>query len=148
MTRFELAADGLQNRCSPLSFTGMAERVGFEPTTLAGNSFQDRRHKPLGHLSFRKWAGIGGLSTEYLPYEGEHLGAVGERKTYCASPPGTLFISVVEARLPVILGVAGRTQSDALLEAVDQFLGAFGVLAYRLSIHRSHLSSRHSGLHT
>jgi len=29
----------------------VAERVGFEPTGLSANGFQDRLHKPLGHLS-------------------------------------------------------------------------------------------------
>ncbi len=29
----------------------MAEEVGFEPTVLAYNGFQDRRLKPLGHSS-------------------------------------------------------------------------------------------------
>ena len=29
----------------------MAEEVGFEPTELAFNGFQDRRLKPLGHSS-------------------------------------------------------------------------------------------------
>jgi hypothetical protein len=29
----------------------MAEREGFEPPELSHNGFQDRRHKPLGHLS-------------------------------------------------------------------------------------------------
>ena len=29
----------------------MAEREGFEPPELSLNGFQDRRHKPLGHLS-------------------------------------------------------------------------------------------------
>jgi hypothetical protein len=29
----------------------MAEREGFEPPELALNGFQDRRLKPLGHLS-------------------------------------------------------------------------------------------------
>ncbi len=29
----------------------MAEREGFEPPDLSVNGFQDRRHKPLGHLS-------------------------------------------------------------------------------------------------
>src|SRR5438445_13093140 len=29
----------------------VAERVGFEPTKLSLNGFQDRRHQPLGHLS-------------------------------------------------------------------------------------------------
>ena len=29
----------------------LAERVGFEPTELALNGFQDRRLQPLGHLS-------------------------------------------------------------------------------------------------
>src|SRR5205823_12009061 len=28
-----------------------AEREGFEPPELSLNGFQDRRHKPLGHLS-------------------------------------------------------------------------------------------------
>ena len=33
----------------------MAEREGFEPPELSLNGFQDRRLKPLGHLSvFRK----------------------------------------------------------------------------------------------
>ncbi len=30
---------------------GMAEGVGFEPTELSFNGFQDRRLKPLGHPS-------------------------------------------------------------------------------------------------
>ena len=30
---------------------GLAEREGFEPPDLSVNGFQDRRHKPLGHLS-------------------------------------------------------------------------------------------------
>ena len=29
----------------------LAERVGFEPTKLSLNGFQDRRLRPLGHLS-------------------------------------------------------------------------------------------------
>ena len=29
----------------------LAEREGFEPPDLSVNGFQDRRHKPLGHLS-------------------------------------------------------------------------------------------------
>jgi hypothetical protein len=29
----------------------VAEREGFEPPDLSVNGFQDRRHKPLGHLS-------------------------------------------------------------------------------------------------
>ena len=32
----------------------LAEREGFEPPDLSVNGFQDRRHKPLGHLSGRK----------------------------------------------------------------------------------------------
>jgi hypothetical protein len=31
----------------------MAEGVGFEPTTLSGNGFQDRRLRPLGHPSVK-----------------------------------------------------------------------------------------------
>jgi hypothetical protein len=34
----------------PFSFI-MAEEVGFEPTVLSHNGFQDRRLKPLGHSS-------------------------------------------------------------------------------------------------
>lgn len=30
---------------------GLAEEVGFEPTVLSYNGFQDRRLKPLGHSS-------------------------------------------------------------------------------------------------
>src|SRR5438876_1121888 len=30
---------------------GLAERVGFEPTDLSVNGFQDRRNRPLCHLS-------------------------------------------------------------------------------------------------
>ena len=33
-------------------FKNMAEGVGFEPTVLSYNGFQDRRLKPLGHPSF------------------------------------------------------------------------------------------------
>ena len=33
----------------------MAEREGFEPPELALNGFQDRRLKPLGHLSGIDW---------------------------------------------------------------------------------------------
>ena len=33
-------------------FLKMAEGVGFEPTVLSHNGFQDRRLKPLGHPSF------------------------------------------------------------------------------------------------
>ncbi len=32
-------------------YKNMAEREGFEPPELALNGFQDRRLKPLGHLS-------------------------------------------------------------------------------------------------
>ena len=32
-------------------FKGLAEGVGFEPTVLSYNGFQDRRLKPLGHPS-------------------------------------------------------------------------------------------------
>ena len=32
----------------------MAEREGFEPPDLSVNGFQDRRHKPLGHLSAKE----------------------------------------------------------------------------------------------
>ncbi len=39
----------------------MAEREGFEPPELSFNGFQDRRHKPLGHLSSGKSiASLGG----------------------------------------------------------------------------------------
>ncbi len=45
-----------------LTMTG-TERVGFEPTELAFNGFQDRLLKPLGHLSTvegaRKTVGAG-----------------------------------------------------------------------------------------
>src|SRR6056297_1713847 len=37
--------------CSPFSDCFMAEEVGFEPTELSFNGFQDRRLKPLGHSS-------------------------------------------------------------------------------------------------
>ena len=33
----------------------MAEGVGFEPTELSFNGFQDRRLKPLGHPSLMFW---------------------------------------------------------------------------------------------
>jgi hypothetical protein len=36
---------------SPGIFRFMAEGVGFEPTELSLNGFQDRRHRPLGHPS-------------------------------------------------------------------------------------------------
>jgi hypothetical protein len=36
---------------SPDIFRFMAEGVGFEPTELSLNGFQDRRHRPLGHPS-------------------------------------------------------------------------------------------------
>jgi hypothetical protein len=36
---------------SSLSWKGVAEGVGFEPTVLSYNGFQDRRLKPLGHPS-------------------------------------------------------------------------------------------------
>ena len=36
----------------PLPVKGVAEGVGFEPTVLSYNGFQDRRLKPLGHPSF------------------------------------------------------------------------------------------------
>jgi hypothetical protein len=36
----------------------MAERVGFEPTELSLNGFQDRRLKPLGHLSDAEISGV------------------------------------------------------------------------------------------
>ena len=39
----------------------MAEEVGFEPTVLSYNGFQDRRLKPLGHSS----------EVDYLPLETE-----------------------------------------------------------------------------
>ena len=32
----------------------VAEREGFEPPDLSVNGFQDRRHKPLGHLSVKE----------------------------------------------------------------------------------------------
>ncbi len=32
----------------------LAEREGFEPPDLSVNGFQDRRHKPLGHLSIKE----------------------------------------------------------------------------------------------
>ena len=36
----------------PASYSeGRTEGVGFEPTTLSGNGFQDRRLRPLGHPS-------------------------------------------------------------------------------------------------
>ena len=35
----------------PLPVKGVAEGVGFEPTVLSYNGFQDRRLKPLGHPS-------------------------------------------------------------------------------------------------
>jgi hypothetical protein len=35
----------------------VAEREGFEPPDLSVNGFQDRRHKPLGHLSVAKDTG-------------------------------------------------------------------------------------------
>ncbi len=38
----------------------MAEGVGFEPTVLSYNGFQDRRLKPLGHPS---------TSDEYIPFQ-------------------------------------------------------------------------------
>ena len=33
------------------NFITLAEEVGFEPTVLSYNGFQDRRLKPLGHSS-------------------------------------------------------------------------------------------------
>ena len=39
-------------RRSPL-LRGVAEGVGFEPTELSFNGFQDRRLKPLGHPSLQ-----------------------------------------------------------------------------------------------
>ena len=44
---------GLQvadNPCKPLTLV-LAEGVGFEPTELSFNGFQDRRLQPLGHPS-------------------------------------------------------------------------------------------------
>ena len=35
-----------------LLLNDVAEGVGFEPTTLSGNGFQDRRLRPLGHPSY------------------------------------------------------------------------------------------------
>ena len=37
------------------AFLEMAEEVGFEPTELSFNGFQDRRLKPLGHSSKLKF---------------------------------------------------------------------------------------------
>src|SRR3989338_9369247 len=39
----------------------LAEEVGFEPTVLAYNGFQDRRLKPLGHSSLK--------SVSYVPFQ-------------------------------------------------------------------------------
>lgn len=36
----------------------LAERVGFEPTRLSSNGFQDRLLKPLGHLSMAPHRGL------------------------------------------------------------------------------------------
>jgi hypothetical protein len=40
----------------------MAEGVGFEPTELSLNGFQDRRLKPLGHPSWKRY---GVLASRY-----------------------------------------------------------------------------------
>ena len=37
---------------NPTTFN-LAEEVGFEPTVLSHNGFQDRRLKPLGHSSVK-----------------------------------------------------------------------------------------------
>ena len=39
----------------------LAEEVGFEPTVLSHNGFQDRRLKPLGHSSLK--------SVSYVPFQ-------------------------------------------------------------------------------
>ena len=47
-----LAGERLQpTRPSLLCFKYVAEGVGFEPTDVSVNGFQDRRLKPLGHPS-------------------------------------------------------------------------------------------------
>jgi hypothetical protein len=58
-SRGSLAAHARARRVAPVachrltadSADQLAERVGFEPTELALNGFQDRRLQPLGHLS-------------------------------------------------------------------------------------------------
>ena len=39
------------NICEKYTCLNLAEEVGFEPTVLSHNGFQDRRLKPLGHSS-------------------------------------------------------------------------------------------------
>src|SRR3954453_23421484 len=50
----------------------VAEREGFEPPELSFNGFQDRRHKPLGHLSVQKEhtrdVTVGGRNGRYGPF--------------------------------------------------------------------------------
>jgi len=54
---------------------------------------------------------------------------------------------IVEARFTMVIGgIAGSAKPDALLEAVYEF--SLAGLTYLLSIHRSHLSQRQSGLHS
>ena len=47
---------------------GLAERVGFEPTDLSVNGFQDRRNRPLCHLSAAEDTGLRGRSAPAARY--------------------------------------------------------------------------------
>ena len=49
--RIRLVSNALPLRTPNLILLMMAEREGFEPPELSLNGFQDRRLKPLGHLS-------------------------------------------------------------------------------------------------
>ncbi len=58
-THTRLAGERLQPaRPSLRMFEIVAEGVGFEPTELSLNGFQDRRLKPLGHPSHRDFPSI------------------------------------------------------------------------------------------
>ena len=46
---------------------GLAERVGFEPTDLSVNGFQDRRNRPLCHLSAAEDTGLYGAADDVGP---------------------------------------------------------------------------------
>ena len=53
-------------RSSLLSVFSVAEGVGFEPTELSFNGFQDRRLKPLGHPS--TVCTVNNISKRYCQY--------------------------------------------------------------------------------
>jgi hypothetical protein len=76
----------------------MAEREGFEPPELSLNGFQDRRLKPLGHLSvpensFPSQRALPWTVKHSLPRRAYFLGTiVSVPPIYCLSASGTFTV--------------------------------------------------------